>query len=75
VVQCWPSIHKILSLIPSIKKKKKKKKSQARVAQARNPSYSGGRDQEDRGPKLAWASSLQDPISKIPNTKRTGGVA
>jgi hypothetical protein len=26
-----------------------------------NPSYSGDRDQEDRGLKTAWANSLQDP--------------
>jgi hypothetical protein len=29
-----------------------------------NPSYSGGRDQEDHGLKLAWASFSQDTISK-----------
>jgi hypothetical protein len=45
------------------------------VAHACNPSYSEGRDQEDRGSKPAWANSSQDPISKILNTKRVGGVA
>jgi hypothetical protein len=40
-----------------------------------NPSYLGGRDQEDCSSKLAQANSSQDPISKIPNTKRAGGVA
>jgi hypothetical protein len=35
-----------------------------------NPSYSGGRDLEDRSSKPAWTSSLQDPISKIPITKK-----
>jgi hypothetical protein len=35
-----------------------------------NPSYSGSRDQEDHLLKPAWANSLQDPISKIPNTKK-----
>jgi hypothetical protein len=45
------------------------------VAQACNPSYSGGRDQEDHSSKLAWANSLQDPISKIPLQKRVGGVS
>jgi hypothetical protein len=45
------------------------------VAHSYNPSYSGGRDQEDCGLKLAQANSLRDPISKIPNTKRAGGVA
>jgi hypothetical protein len=44
------------------------------VAHACNPSYSGGRDQEDRGLKPAWANSSRDPISKIPLTKRAGGV-
>jgi hypothetical protein len=40
------------------------------VAHACNPSYSGGRDQEDHVPKPAQANSLQDPISK-----RVVGVA
>jgi hypothetical protein len=39
------------------------------VAHACNPSYSGGRDQEDQGLKPAWASSSRDPISKTPITK------
>jgi hypothetical protein len=43
--------------------------SQVHVAHAYNPSYSGGRDQEDHGSKPAQASSSQDPISKIPITK------
>jgi hypothetical protein len=34
------------------------------MAHACNPSYSGGRDQEDRGSKPAWENSLQDPILK-----------
>jgi hypothetical protein len=33
-----------------------------------NPSYSGGRDHEDRGSKPALANSSQDPISKTPIT-------
>jgi hypothetical protein len=40
-----------------------------------NPRYSGGRNQEDRGSKPTRANSLWDPISKIPTTKRAGGVA
>jgi hypothetical protein len=41
-----------------------------------NPSYSGGRDQEDCGSKPAQANSLRDPISKKPITKkRAAGVA
>jgi hypothetical protein len=41
-----------------------------------NPSYSGGRDQEDQGSKLAQANSSRDSISE--NTqykKRAGRVA
>jgi hypothetical protein len=40
------------------------------VAHAFNPSYSGGRDQENHGPKPARANRSRDPISKIPITKR-----
>jgi hypothetical protein len=40
------------------------------VAHACNPSYSGGRDQEDSGSKPTQANSLQDPISKKPITKK-----
>jgi hypothetical protein len=47
---------------------------QMRVAHTCNPSYSGGRDQEDQGSKPAWANSLQDPILKNPTQKRAGGV-
>jgi uncharacterized protein YodC (DUF2158 family) len=35
----------------------KQNKSQVLVAQACNPSYSGGRDQEDRGSEPDWANS------------------
>jgi hypothetical protein len=45
------------------------------VAHTCNPSYSGGRDQEDHGSKPAQAYSLRDPNLKIHNTKRAGGVA
>jgi hypothetical protein len=47
----------------------------ALVAHTCNPSYSGGRDQEDHNLKPGQANSSQDPISKIPNTRRIGGVA
>jgi hypothetical protein len=40
-----------------------------------NLSYSRGRDQEDRSSKPVRANSWQDPISRIPITERTGGVA
>jgi hypothetical protein len=51
------------------------------VTDACNPSYSGGRDQEDRGFKPAQANNLRDLISKkkkkpkITHKKRAGGVA
>jgi hypothetical protein len=44
--------------------------SQAPVAHAYNPSYSGGRDQEDHGLKPTQANSWRDPISKKPITKK-----
>jgi hypothetical protein len=40
-----------------------------------NPSYSGGRNQEDLSLKPGQANNSGDPISKIPITKRAGGVA
>jgi hypothetical protein len=46
------------------------------VTYACTPSYSGGRDQEDRSSKLAQANSLQDPILKSLSQKNSaGGVA
>jgi hypothetical protein len=42
------------------------------VAHTCNPSYSGGRDQEDRSSKPAQANSSRDPILKIPNTQKGG---
>jgi hypothetical protein len=47
------------------------------VAHTYNPSYSGGRDQEDCGSKPAQVNSSRDPISKKPITKKSGddGVA
>jgi hypothetical protein len=44
--------------------------SQALVAHVYNPSYSGGRDQEDRCLKPAWANSWPDSILKKPITKK-----
>jgi hypothetical protein len=40
------------------------------VAHACNPSYLGGRDQEDLSSKPAWANSSQDPISKENHHKK-----
>jgi hypothetical protein len=42
----------------------------AQVALAYNPSYSGGRDQEDHTSKQDQAKSSRDPISKISNIKK-----
>jgi hypothetical protein len=52
------------------KKERKIKKSQMLVTHDCNPSYSGGRDRENRGWKTAWANSSQDPILKKPITKQ-----
>jgi hypothetical protein len=46
--------------------------SQEPVAHTYNPSYSGGRDQEDRSSKPVWANSSQDPISKKTHHKEKG---
>jgi hypothetical protein len=46
------------------KKKNKKVFGQALVAHTCNPSYSGGRDQEDGGLRPVWVSSSQDSITK-----------
>jgi hypothetical protein len=39
------------------------------VAHTYNPSYSGCRDQEDRGSRPSWAKFVR-PVSKMPNTKK-----
>jgi hypothetical protein len=50
---------------------KKKKCCQVLVAHTYNPSYSGGRDQEDHGSKPACKNNSQDPMSKnTPPQKR-----
>jgi hypothetical protein len=53
-----------------------RKYSRVLVAHTYNPSYSGGRDQEDRSSKTAWANSSRDPILKNPihHNIRSGGV-
>jgi hypothetical protein len=40
------------------------------VAYTCNPSYSGGRDQEDHSLRPAQANSSKDPISKNPAQKK-----
>jgi hypothetical protein len=48
----------------------------ALVAHACNPSYSGGRDQEDHGSKPALANSSARPyLEKTLHKNRVGGVA
>jgi hypothetical protein len=48
----------------------------APAAHTCNPSYSGGRDQEDHSLRSAQANGSRDPVSKKPITKkRAGGVA
>jgi hypothetical protein len=60
--------------VPCHKKEKKcRVRCWASVAHACNPSYSGGRDQEDQGSKSSQANSLRDPILKKPITERDGG--
>jgi hypothetical protein len=44
------------------------------VVHACNPTYSGGRDQEDCGWNPAWANSSRAPTSIKPSQKRAGGV-
>jgi hypothetical protein len=44
------------------------------VAHACNPSYSGGRDQEDCSSKPVWVNSSRDPILKNPLQQRAGGM-
>jgi hypothetical protein len=51
-------------------KKKRQKMLQKPVVHAYSPSYSGGRDQEDRGGKPAWTNSLKDPILKKTHPKK-----
>jgi hypothetical protein len=46
------------------------------LAHTYNPSYSGGRVQEDHGLKPAWANSSRDPSLKNHHKKkRVNGVA
>jgi hypothetical protein len=56
-------------------KTKEMKESWVPVTYSYNPSYSGGRDQEDRSSKPAQATSSPDPILKKPITKKGGRVA
>jgi hypothetical protein len=53
-------------------KKMEKNVQELLVAHACNPSYSGGRDQEDCSSKPACANSLRDPILK--NTQHRTGL-
>jgi hypothetical protein len=62
--------HNFLFHYENLIKKKIKQNRWAPVAHACNPSYPGGRDQEDHGSKPAQANSLGDCILKIPNTRK-----
>jgi hypothetical protein len=44
------------------------------VAHTCNPSYSGGRDQEDQGSKAVWAHSSRDHILKKKTHHKKGLV-
>jgi hypothetical protein len=66
VVEYLPSKCEALSSNSSTTTRQKRGAS----AHAYNPSYSGGRDQEDHGSAPAWANSLQDPILKKAFTKK-----
>jgi hypothetical protein len=68
-VEHLPSNPEALSLNFSTAKKSFSKflcSSWALVANTCEPSYSGGRDQEDLGSNPAWANSSQHPILKTP---------
>jgi hypothetical protein len=63
---------------PKERKKKEKKEGLGTVACTCNPSYLGGRDQEDCVSKTTWANSsiVHKTLSqKNPSPKRAGGVA
>jgi hypothetical protein len=47
--------------------------SKVPVSHAYNPSYSGGRDQEDTGPSPAWANKVMRPYFE--NTQHENGLA
>jgi hypothetical protein len=51
-------------------KKQNEKTGVGSKLQGCNPSYSGGKDQEDHGLKTAWMNISTDPILKIPNMEK-----
>jgi hypothetical protein len=55
---------------PTERMEQERQSSWVQVAHSCNPSYSGGRDQQDHGWKPAWANSSWDLISKRPFTKK-----
>jgi hypothetical protein len=71
---CYFSLQ-IFNKFQNVSVKKKKKNCQVPVVPAYNPSYLGGLRLRGSWFQLAWADSLQDPISKITRAKWTGGVA
>jgi hypothetical protein len=71
------SIHKLIYNLRLFYCQRKLKINWAPVAHAYNPSYSGGRVQEDGGSKPAsqpQANCSQAPISKQKSQRKAGGV-
>jgi hypothetical protein len=71
-IYAWPLNNKRITFLLSCSKNYS---SWAPVVHTYNPSYSGGRYQEDHSLKPAQANSLWDPILKNPSQKSAGGVA
>jgi hypothetical protein len=67
-------IHKLAKVLVWVlglfKHETKMSVSQAPVSHTCNPSYSGGRDQEDHSLRPARTNSSWDPISRKPITKK-----
>jgi hypothetical protein len=68
------SYHLIFNTVLEVVVMQPLEKNWAPVAQACNPRYLGGYDQEDCNLRPAWANSFQDPIPKITREKWTEGV-
>jgi hypothetical protein len=74
--QVTQGVQSSLDSIETLSQKLKKKLAEGQwLAHTCNPSYSGGRDQEDHGLKPAQANSSQDPILRKLITKWVGEVA
>jgi hypothetical protein len=69
------NLHIKFTLCVVCEKGERERTGWALVAHDCNPSYSGGRDQEDCCLKPVQANSWQDYLEKNPSQKRAGGVA